>query len=695
MAPEPHVFGPQAAATSSTDVGASRRGRKHLNHGTIQAAASPIVHDHSLYYDNTGLVSSQPVPGMDLGDEVDDEREDEDPSAQTGKKRKIFPSDDPMLEWKPWIPLFLEETIRRHGLGDDLHRPKCSSRVKVLNVSDEMEGSEVPQGERAFRCRSCGDFMKCSTCCVLHHQRSPLHILQIWRTGSWDRKTLRELNLVYQVGHQGGPCPHPDASLRTMTLLHTTGVHTWQQLLRTGWYPATTRQLSTCATLEVLDLYRRLKTMATVNVRDFVSILESTTNPYETEWTPDRYKVFARIARQWGFLKRVRRAGVGHNLGGLATAKPGDLIVKCWACPRVGVNLPVGWDTVAEKYRYRYRRILSTDANFRMSNKLKAMAHPDPPLSYVTEEEVTNCAAFAALMQKDTWFTVGLRWSGVIGVICARHEIMLGLEDLQKGERYKNTAFVLYMVLSCMGLKECTITYDIACQYKKNFHAWIAALPETLRSLDIPELSWGLPVWHGNVHEPSCEASESVKYKVGAGKTDGEGPESRHDDIEDKCNLHNFLKNIRHGYSLLRRLKLALEERTIQVEGFKQVEVGVTAAQRRAWSKLILDWLEDPTKPSPYVPPKNKAATPSEAQIRLELRQQEERDARIDTSVNMEVDEMPAPANSGKQRAGQKAKEPKKGTMSETGFVISGLHLEESKQRLHCDRSVPNMTVER
>lgn len=39
-------------------------------------------------------------------------------------------------------------------------------------------------------------------------------------------------------------------------------------------------------------------------------------------------------------------------------------------------------------------------------------------------------------MQKDTRFSVGLRWSGVLGVICARHEIMLGLGDLQKGERY-------------------------------------------------------------------------------------------------------------------------------------------------------------------------------------------------------------------------------------------------------------------
>lgn len=38
-------------------------------------------------------------------------------------------------------------------------------------------------------------------------------------------------------------------------------------------------------------------------------------------------------------------------------------------------------------------------------------------------------------MQKDTKFTAGLRWAGVVGVICARHELMLGLGDLEKGER--------------------------------------------------------------------------------------------------------------------------------------------------------------------------------------------------------------------------------------------------------------------
>lgn len=172
------------------------------------------------------------------------------------------------------------------------------------------------------------------------------------------------MGLIYQVGHEGNECPSP-ASLRFLTVIDVTGIHVtharlcgcsrgqnlldWQQLLREGWYPATLSHPQTAATVAVLDMYRRLKVIATVNVRDFVSVLESTTDPFGTEWTPDRYRAFGRMARQWAFLKRVRRSGVGHELGGLDEAADGSVAVSCWACPRMGVNLPEGWDTVDSK----------------------------------------------------------------------------------------------------------------------------------------------------------------------------------------------------------------------------------------------------------------------------------------------------------------------------------------------------------
>ncbi|KAF8995871.1 hypothetical protein BDZ89DRAFT_926932, partial [Hymenopellis radicata] len=103
---------------------------------------------------------------------------------------------------------------------------------------------------------------------------------------------------------------------------------------------------------------------------------------------------------------------------------------------------------------------------------------------------VSSCIAFAALLFKDTKFSTSLRWTGVLGVACTCHEIMLGMGDLEKGEhrdalrwklmynsRYKNTDFVLHWILRRLGLKQVTITYDIACQYRKNFFKQVELLP--------------------------------------------------------------------------------------------------------------------------------------------------------------------------------------------------------------------------
>ncbi|KAF9000338.1 hypothetical protein BDZ89DRAFT_1147323 [Hymenopellis radicata] len=327
------------------------------------------------------------------------------------------------------------------------------------------------------------------------------------------------------------------------------------------------------------------------------------------------------MARQWAFLQRVRRSGVAHEEGGLADADDGAVRVECWACPRVGVNLPKDWDKVAEEFWYLYRRVVSTDANFQMKSKLRPSPYDqyhDWLRTYITEEEVSNCVAFAALMQKDTKFSVGLRWAGVIGVICGCHELMLSLGDLEKGERYKNTDFVLYSLLSRMGLKEVTVTYDIACQYLKHFHERVLALPAGLRELGLPEITWGLPVWHAGVHDIKCEAAESLKYKSGVGKTDGEGiervwsvfnpmsymtreeqPGARADDIEDKADCHNFAKNIGLGQTLLRRLRIALQERAVQIKSFEEADCALDDDLRSDWMEGVSAWLRDLNESDP------------------------------------------------------------------------------------------------
>jgi hypothetical protein len=119
-----------------------------------------------------------------------------------------------------------------------------------------------------------------------------------------------------------------------------------------------------------------------------------------------------------------------------------------------------------------YKLIVALDANFKLKNSIRNNEHYDPSLGprwgafveptayrahlrkyvavkdvseiYVSKysctnhcEQISTCIAFAALTQKDTRNTAGLRVSGVGGCVCARHECMRpnGMGDLQKGER--------------------------------------------------------------------------------------------------------------------------------------------------------------------------------------------------------------------------------------------------------------------
>ncbi len=105
---------------------------------------------------------------------------------------------------------------------------------------------------------------------------------------------------------------------------------------------------------ECLDNFHLLNVTANVNVRNYVSVLEQSMDPFGMQWVPDRYKAFGHMSRQWAYLKCLRRVGVGH-LEGLETAKEGSVAVQCWACPHEGVNLPLEWANVAEEDQYVFK----------------------------------------------------------------------------------------------------------------------------------------------------------------------------------------------------------------------------------------------------------------------------------------------------------------------------------------------------
>ncbi|KAJ7429083.1 hypothetical protein B0H11DRAFT_1769987, partial [Mycena galericulata] len=373
------------------------------------------------------------------------------------------------------------------------------------------------------------------------------------------------------------------------------------------------------------------------------------------------------------------------------------LTVRCWACPQEGRNLPDDWRDVDPKYRFLFMLILALDANFKLKNRLRANERYDPPLgpgwgafveptlykehlrNYVGETDVSaisTCIAFAALLQKDTRLTTGLRTSGVGGCVCARHECMRpnGIGDLQKGERYANMDYIVMAAVAGLALMMLTISYDIACQWRKNLPERMEKLPRAIRlDLTKTELQTGLPVWHASSHELECSNKNSLSFLPGVGKSDGEGVErtwadlnpaafhtkemgygNRADALEDKIDAHNFLKNLGQAYAIRRKLVVAIAERARQVGAFREVNKSVSRELRDQWQGDIAAFVTDHDKPNPYV--LARADGPTEAQIRVALKKDEEEAAR-------------------------KGGSPLHG-VSATAFLVAGLQLEEAQRRI-------------
>ncbi|TRM58348.1 hypothetical protein BD626DRAFT_573568 [Schizophyllum amplum] len=661
----------------------------------------------------------------------------EDEFVDIGMKRGRSTQVNPMDTWRHHSQqLYLAELLRGDGLRDALNNPHCTSCLAVYDQAYQpsptaaaaaatsgaepcdVDDSTATRTNRLLCCWECGDFNECLDCCLKRHLCMPLHIIESWTGAYWEKTTLATLGLVYQLGHGGYPCRHPEERVRRMVVIdqaiHTVHLRYCQcrlsdsatnvvQLLRNRWYPATAIDPETCATFSSLDFFRQAAVQANVNAHNYIKVLEHQTDALHLNWLADREKAFWRMARQYAFLMRLKRAGRGNVPGDIATTQPADLAVRCLACPRDGYNLPDNWEELKDNEKYRFQTILAVDANFRLKNRIRKNERSEAALGeglgyfvdtvpykehvkgYVSEKDISSCIAFQALAEKDTKLTTGLRVSGVGGIICARHEIVQphGLVDLQKGERYCNIDYALCSVINAIGPRSnIVVSYDIACQYHINFAERMSKLPPSLQvDLEEVEVVFGLPVWHGGIHEEPCRSRHSLKYRR-VGRTDGEGIErvwsllnpiawatkemgegARHDWIEEKVDSQNFNKNIHQGETHVRRLVIALDERDIQVAAFKRVNSTVESRDQRRWKKAILEWDDTRQGSSPFTMPAKGSL--SEADVRRQL-EAEEMEAIKTGSVHIHG-------------------------VSQTAFLIAGLQLEASQRRILADLKSPGI----
>ncbi|KAF7327199.1 CxC2 domain-containing protein [Mycena kentingensis (nom. inval.)] len=540
---------------------------------------------------------------------------------ENGKRREPSANTtNPMATWRPKKSFFLDELLRLEGLGLDLQNPSCAHCGTAFKPSD-------PSSSRVFRCEDCGQHLQCLSCCLAQHARYPLHTLDEWNGSFWAKIPLMQIGLVHQIGHGGFPCPFPDVATRKMTVIDAPHVHVVQyrfcncaraqaaddvsQLLRNGWYPATVLEPATCATFRTLRTFRLYNVVGNMNVADFIAASE--------------------------------RATSSAAVAGL-TAVPDR--------------------TLDARLRFLYMLVLAVDANFRLKNRIRPNEINDPSLGsgwaywvepegyqehvkkYVKETDMTTCLAFAALLQKDTRMTSGLRVSGVGGCVCAAR-VHAPQRARRPSEGYCNMDWIVFSAILSVVVLALTISYDIACQWKVHLPERMARLPSHMhKDLSQMTIQYGLPIWHSNSHITTCSDENKLPHQPGVGKVDGEGIErlwsglnpaalatkemglgNRADTIDDRLDNHNFLKNMRQGDTLQRRLLVAREERRRQVAAFQAVSEGISPALQKEWKAQVRAWQDDKTQPNPYVLP--SSGVPTETEIRLQL-QKEERDQNTD-----------------------------------------------------------------
>ncbi|KAJ7923563.1 hypothetical protein B0H13DRAFT_1864713 [Mycena leptocephala] len=585
------------------------------------------------------------------------------PPPRPGRKG-IF-SDSTLYKWKARsVDRYLREFLRLDGPGDatEILCPGCK-------IAPDEEGYLAP----AYRCRECfGGLLFCRKCVVERHMSNPLHLINAWTGERFVKTSLKALGMRVQFGHPPAErCDNPVAGHRDFVVLHHNGIHEVAvdfcgcensqsagafdtQLLRGAWYPASEERPKTCITLVTLKKFHAETLQAKTTMYDFYRTLEHLTSNDGVK-PPDRYQA----------SQNAETGGKGHDPTGVRGTKPGELAVRCPACPRPGVNLPEGWENASKDDRFIYLLFLALDACFRMKRGLVSSELKDPGLgtgwAYMTEDgpyreylrtvtdqkEMSTCSGLAALDYANTKFSRGYSTTGVGMAVCTRHEFIQpnGVGDLQRGERYANMDYVLASTLRHHDPRLPKIfSYDIVCQWWKKLMERLAELPELVRCiLILPMIAFVIPKLHIHAHTILCHILYSLNLVPGSGQTDGEGierpwaniggiasstrimgPGARHDTVDDHWGNWNWQKLVGLGDTLRRRLNNALEQEVIQREAFESFseQQGERAEE---WKKMVHDYEEDSKKKNPY---ELVVEGLTEQQVRLEFQKEEEEDAR-------------------------------------------------------------------
>ncbi|KAA1479985.1 hypothetical protein DENSPDRAFT_789779, partial [Dentipellis sp. KUC8613] len=560
----------------------------------------------------------------------------------------------------------LDELLRHEGLGTQSFPttcPTCNMHPAELSCTDCTFAK-----------------LECASCICEQHAREPLHRIQRWNGTHFVRCNLASLGLIVQLGHDGVDCASPSTTVQALTLIDITGIHkinirfcecvpsprTYVQLLRARWWPATFERPQTAVTIRTLRLFHALTVQAKVNAYDFHNALIRMTDGSSTQLPKGRYHEFSRVFRFYRHLQMVKRGGRGHNEAGINATSLGELAIECLRCPQPGRNLPANWESApAHLHRFLYTVFLSMDANFKL--KLKNHKYQDielaPGWAYFVEEslyqaylathededeEIKDCdSTFAAIDHANMPSSKRFCINGVGAVVCARHSFFRasGVADLPAGERYSSMTYILLSTIRILlsRWRRLIISYDIACQFCKNFLKRMRNFPVEFQvEVTNKEIIFIIPKFHLPAHGASCQVRYSFNFIEGVGRTHGEGIEAnwsetngaalstremsfaaRHETLNDFFGAMNWRKTVSTGSQLASSLVEASDMVKKQEKNFSDMKQPFPDNVIDRWDTMIEAWDLDKRKPNPYEEPVNETKL---ADVQLELSRQETRE---------------------------------------------------------------------
>ncbi|KAJ8457732.1 hypothetical protein ONZ45_g18198 [Pleurotus djamor] len=577
------------------------------------------------------------------------------------------PSDDdkidttgPLQAWADdFRQIFLEEFVRLAG--------RCGHY--------SCDGIHTEEEEGLYRCKDCLEsHLFCADCIVTRHERLPLHRIEVWEDGYFHRATLASLGLVIQLGHDGGKCLLPSPIRRDFLVIDISGHHEVNlqfcgcsileehiQLLRTCWYPATTSRPRTAFTFDYMSTFHFLTLQGKLSAYDFCLSIERKTDDTGTLDIQSRYEQFLLCMRQYRHLLSLMRNAKSLGPEGVEALEPGDLAVDCPACPHSDANLPEDWEASPPDVKWKYTLNLTIDANFRLKNRDRktqndtalgdGLGHWVPHAPYMAhiaahaaDTEPNLCdSTLKAVDHAQSKVSKGYSSTGVAGTLCARHGLVRknGLGNLQKGERYANTDFVVLYSLKNEVIPRLCLSYDIACQWSRNFPTRNQSFPIDMRLSDttIREATFVVPKFHLYAHGSKCQAAFSLSYIPWSAETDGEDPErwwshvnpvsmstkimgagSRVDTIDDHAASWNWRKIVNMGSSLHERLALAIRMKARHTALHTQFSAEFEPSDLRQWLSSLQAWENNRTKPNPFA---TKETSGSLSKVRSELAEED------------------------------------------------------------------------